>query len=232
MKKVFPLLLCYVLTTAQMFALSGGPVFGSNVNVTGTYSGLLQGVTETDTPNGTGGGAPPIPGDPLPGDPGDVPATTASNALGLFSLAVPSVAVASGSFLLFANGTVFTGTITAAVDPDSATLTGVLQGSFNFSLAVLLPTGSLGSVDVTATALGGINAKIRNSRPTAVTSQRLSGTATLGINFGQVDNALEPVVTRTITFNVNGFKQTTAISTTSVGTATGSTGGGSGGGTT
>ena len=72
MKKLLPLLLCYVLTQTQCFAISGGPDYGGsgNVNTTGSYSGILQGVTEADP---SSSGAPAIPGDPGPRRPSTPP---------------------------------------------------------------------------------------------------------------------------------------------------------------
>jgi hypothetical protein len=198
MKSIFPLLLIYVFMTSQTFALSGGPRFGNGtVLVSGLYSGVLEGVTETNS--ATQG--PPIPGDPVT----DPNATgTPSNAIGLFSLTVPNVGLATGTFLLFANGRVFTGTIDASGDPDSGEIKGILQGTFNFSLS-----NGTESVAVTASAVGRIDALVRaNQGLFAISLARLEGTADLGINFGLVDPAtLEPVIDRTITFDVVGFKQ-------------------------
>ncbi len=200
MKIVLPLLLCYVLTTAQMFAVSGGPVFGggrSQVSTIGTYSGVLVGLEELDS---TVSG-PPIPGDPLtPVTPTGIP----SNALGLFSLMVPSTQLATGAFMLFADGEIFGGTINGSADPDNGQFRGLLNGTFNFTLN----TGTT-STAVTASALGLITAKVTASNSFTSTSlARLNGTASLDVNFGQVNpSTLAPIIARTITFTVTGFKQ-------------------------
>ena len=219
MKKLLPLLICYVLTQSQCYALSGGPVYGGsgNVNVVGTYSGIIQGLTETDAASG----AVAIPGDPVPGG---TTASTSSNALGLFDLVVPGVTTATGGFLLFADGVVFGGTITASVDPDSAKLSGILNGSFSFNETFSTGTTTT-TTAVTASALGMISAKVTASSGNhAVTAARLTGTASLDVDFGLVDNNNEPVVARVITFTVSGFQTTTSTATSStIGTAGSST---------
>ncbi len=219
MKKLLPLLICYVLTQGQCYAISGGPDYGggSNVSTVGSYSGIIQGATETD---GSSTGAPAIPGDTVPGGAGT---TTSSNALGLFDLVVPGTTTATGGFLLFADGTVFGGTISASVDPDNAKLSGILQGRYDFNETVFTTTGTT-TVAITANALGMINAKIGASGSHAVSAARLSGTAFLDVSFGNLDNNNEPIVARVITFTVSGFQTTTATTTAStIGTAAGST---------
>ena len=210
MKIVFPMLLCYVLTTAQTFALSGGPVFGSaRVVTTGIYAGVLQGLEETDsTTNG-----PAIPGDPV-ATPPSATTGTPSNALGLFSLNVPTTMLATGAFMLFADGEIFSGTINASADPDSGQLKGLLEGTFNFTLNTQDSTGAVTGTAITATAVGNITAQIRASNALTATSlARLTGTSTLDVSFGQIDTGtLAPIVARIITFNVTGFKQAQATS--------------------
>ncbi len=223
MKKLLPLLICYVLTQSQCFAISGGPVYGGsgNVSTTGSYSGTLQGVTEIDPSTSSG---PSIPGDPLPAG---TQTTTSSNALGLFDLVVPGTTTATGAFLLFADGVVFGGTISASVDPDSAKLAGILNGQYNFTLNTSNGT-AITSVAVTATAVGMINAKVTGPKGRSVSAARLNGSANLEISFGEVNiNDLSPVVGRVITFTVSGFQTTTATNTSStIGTAGGTGTGG------
>lgn len=232
MKKLFPLLLCYVLTTTQCFAISGGPVFGGgrSINVVGAYSGVIQGISETDA-----GSGPPIPGEPV--DPNNPTGSTPSNALGLFDLTVPGVSTATGAFILFTSGRVFGGTISASVDPDTAKLSGVLNGSYTFGLTSFNSTGTATTSQVTASAVGEINANIRATGTSSYTTARLTGTASLEVNFGNVDpNTLAPIIVQTILFNVSGFQQTnvaqaastisnlTSLTGTGSGTGTGSSG--------
>ena len=227
MKKLLPLLVCYVLTQSQCFALSGGPVYGGNgnVNTVGSYSGTLQGVTEIDP---TSSGAPAIPGDTVPG--GET-SSTSSNALGLFDLIVPGNTTASGAFLLFADGVVFGGTIQASVDPDSAKLAGILNGTYDFNVTTDDGTTTT-TTAVTATAVGMVNAKIAASGTRAATAARLNGTANLEVSFGQVNSDFSPVIGRIITFTVTGFQATAAAvaSSATTGTGDGLTGGSTGSG--
>ncbi len=219
-KKVFPLLLSYVFVTTQCWAISGGPNYGSgsSLNTVGSYSGSLIGDTESDAATSQ----PSIPGDKQPSE--TSANTTASNALGLFDLVVPGVGNASGNFLLFADGTVFGGTIEASVDPDSGVLRGVVQGTFNFNLTTIGTTGTTATTAVTATAAGGINAKVSAAHGSNST-ERLNGTADLEVNFGQYDTStLEPIVERVITFTVIGFQQSTTAATSAATIGTGTTG--------
>lgn len=221
-KKLLPLLLCYVLTQSQCFAISGGPNYGGsgNVNTVGSYSGVLQGASESDA-SGTTSGAPPIPGDTVPGGTSD---NTSSNALGIFNLVVPGATTGTGAFLLFADGVVFGGTIFASVDPDSDKLSGILQGQYTISETFSV-TGdvNLNESDTTVAglAVGAINAKIGASGSHSVSAARLTGSAFLQISFGAVNTSTNvPVVDKVISFTVSGFQTTTATTTAStLGTA-------------
>ena len=227
MKKLFPLLLSYVLMSTQCYAISGGPVFGGgqSVNVIGSYSGTILGVSQSSTDQG-----PAIPGE-APGTAADS-SSTASNALGLFDLTVPGVSTATGAFVLFASGRIFGGNISASVDPDTAKLSGILNGSFNFSVTSFDATGTATADAVTASAVGSINANIRSTGISSFTTARLTGTAFLEVNFGQVDaNTFAPVIAQTISFTVSGFQQTSAASAAStVSSLTTLTGGANGSG--
>jgi hypothetical protein len=218
MKKILPVLLCYVLAASQLYAVDGGPVYNSDISVIGSYSGVIEGLTETDD---TGSSAPAIPGDPLPSVGSS--ATTPSNALGLFDLAVPSVGMATGTFILFADGIVFTGTIQAFADPDSDKLLGILQASASVSL-----TDIGGSTDTTTTvsetALGQINARVGAATSSSTSLGSLTGTANLDVSFGEYDaSTLAPVIARTLTFNVLGVKQSAADPAAAASTTTTST---------
>lgn len=202
MKKLFPLLLCYILMATQCYAISGGPVYGGgrSINVVGAYSGTIIGVSETDSSQG-----PPIPGEPG----GSTASITPSNALGLFDLTVPGVSTATGAFVLFASGRVFGGTISASVDPDTAKLSGVLNGTYDFTLTFFNAAGTAQTQQVEATAVGLINANIRSTGVTSFTTARLTGSASLEVNYGQIDaTTFAPIIAQTITFTVSGFQQT------------------------
>ncbi len=220
MKKLLPVLLCYVLSASQTYALSGGPIFNSNGSSRGSYSGVIEGITEVDNGSTTG---PAIPGDPVAGGTaGSTPVP--SNALGLFNLSVPATGFATGSFILFEDGTVFNGTITATAPTGSNKLVGIIEASF--TTVLFSSTDIFGDTatetTTSATAVGKITAKATGGAAGSSNLGRLTGTANLDVSFGQVDSNNEPVVARSTTFNVIGIKQTSvAISTgSSTGTAT------------
>src|SRR5437867_5172612 len=52
----------------------------------------------------------------------------ASNNLGLFTLKIPQIGLATGDFLIFTGERTFVGTITGVADPNSAKLDATLQG--------------------------------------------------------------------------------------------------------
>ena len=203
----------------QCLAISGGPVYGGsgNVSTIGSYSGILQGVTEIDASSSS------APRSPATRFPGGTQPRRLSNALGLFDLVVPGTTTATGAFLLFADGVVFGGTISASVDPDTAKLAGILNGQYNFNVSDVVGT-AVTTMPVTATAVGMINAKV-----SAGGQQRGFGGAPQrhrqpGHQLRRVINTTSRrSIARVITFTVTGFQTTTATNTSStIGTATGS----------
>src|SRR5438094_369344 len=107
MKTLLGCLMCLVLTLSQAFAISGGPFGGKeHVSVTGTYAGVL---------------IPTV--DPVIGQ--------ADNSLALFSLKVLQTGLASGMSIVFRNGLFYSGIIDAVGDPNAATITAVVNGSFS-----------------------------------------------------------------------------------------------------
>ena len=209
MKSLFGALLCFVLAQSQAWAISGGPIYpGSKTSVVGTYAGVLS---------------PAFCAEPNPAN------CPALNSIGVFSLAVPSTGNGTGAFTMFARGRVFTGTITASADPNSAQVHGILQASYNFNLqrTELDENGQphVVSIPVTATINGPVNAKITNStsRAAATSAIRLTGDATMFVNGGFVSGSTgEPIIEATLSLKVNGFKQSTTASGGTVGTGTGS----------
>jgi hypothetical protein len=201
MKKILPVLLCYVLSASQMYAVSGGPVFTSGISPVGTFSGVIEGITETDDLVGSG---PTIPGDPLPTP--NNSNTVPSNALGLFDLEVPAVDNASGVFVLFADGIVFTGTIQAFANPNNDKLMGILEASSSVTITDVV--GTTTTTTVTETALGNITAKITGATSASTSLGSLTGTASLEVSYGEYNTStLQPVIDKTLTFNVIGVKQ-------------------------
>src|ERR1700712_6118157 len=108
MKILLASVMCLVLCTTECFALKGGPVYPAGTNIVGTYAGVLQGVFDPTNP-------------------------ASSNSIGLFSLSVPSTGFATGAFVMFSRGRVFTGTAQAFADPIKASLKGILTATFNYT---------------------------------------------------------------------------------------------------
>ena len=102
MKALLGCLLCLVFTSAQCFAISGGPQYPAGTNMVGTYAAVLQ--PQFD------------PTDPF-----------SSNSIGVFAASVPSTGLASGGFAFFARGQIFLGTMTGVGDPKGGTIKGILQ---------------------------------------------------------------------------------------------------------
>ena len=181
---VLAVLLCQVLAVTQVFAIAGGPPIGTGfggggttLNLTGTYSGVLQGLTAS-SPGGSNDTPPAIPGDPDPA-PTDPVTSTASNSIGLFDLGVTqTTGLATGTFLLFSDGRVFTGTITGAVSPSSGVLQGILQSSFNFTVSSITGAGTVVTIPVAATAFGRLDTVISGATSSAGTPSTTGGTST------------------------------------------------------
>jgi hypothetical protein len=201
MKILLGCLMCVVLAASECFAISGGPVFGSGVNVVGTYAGVIK--------------ARPLNAPPSARFPDDFPPGCSFNSIGVFSVGVPTNGIASGDFVMFSQGRVFTGTIRGTADPNTAILRGILNATFDFS--VTIPGGD--SIDVTAEANGHLKTTISNVSNTALgtTAIRLSGTAKLNINQGEVNADLSPHNTCEMTLKVKGFKQSNIVSTGTTG---------------
>ncbi len=209
MKKLLPILLCYVLMTTQVYAISGGPVFGgSDLNPVGTYSGVINVTKELDNDDPV---VDPVTGNLVPSEVTDV------NAIGLFDLGVPSTSVATGSFLLFVDGVVYTGTITASVNPDSDQLSGIVQGTFGFTIS----TQSFGvttvtTTDVTALANGKITAGISGTAQGATASALITGSSTINVDDTGLTNG-QFHIDRTLNCTVSGFRQSLVSSAATVG---------------
>ena len=191
MKKILPILLCYVLMTSQVFAISGGPTFGSGTfSPVGTYSGVM--IAGTVDANGINNlfDTPP-------------------SALGLFSISVPGDKVATGAFLLFENSGIFTGNFDASVDPDSGQLAGV---AFAYDYQqVLGSTTSGAAVSITQEegyAVGSVIAKLQNARSGGNSTARIKGQAQLTTHY--LDRSFPDSKQ---VFTVSGYRQTTVAST-------------------
>lgn len=107
MRKLLGLLLCILLLQSQVYALSGGPVYGNQNNSVGTYAGalLLESV---------------FPANPQPNQ-GEI-AT-----IGIYALEIPEVDLGSGVFVLFNQGEITRGTIESFADARSGVVFGILE---------------------------------------------------------------------------------------------------------
>jgi hypothetical protein len=183
-------LLCLVLATSQSFAIKGGPPYPGGGNIVGTYGGVLQGVFDPTTPS-------------------------SSNTIGVFSLGVPKTGNATGPFVIFARGRVFSGTIQANADPVKAAIQGVLDATFNYTLSQLVTNPNTGATtvitrQVTASANGPLSATVASSKSAKTLSAAttiLQGLATLNISEGQVAANGDPIIVNIISLSVSGFKQ-------------------------
>jgi hypothetical protein len=189
-----------VFAVSAAYAIKGGPPYPSQTNVVGTYAGVLS---PTPTPN---------PAEPPPATP-----PCSANSIGVFSVGVPSSGVATGTFVMFSQGRVFSGTIQGIADAGNSSLRGVLAATYNFTVNRPNPvTGENESVDVTATANGSLKSKIaqtdQNSLGTAAT--RIRGLASLDISQGFLNPDLTPFVDCASTYRVTGFKQSSSEPTT------------------
>ena len=186
MKQLLSLLLCFVFLNGQTFAKHEFP--GGTASLTGIYGGVM--VPTSTTVSGV--------------------ATDPSNSIGLFSFTMPSAGFGAGAMLVFANGTVYNGTITAMGNPSTGQITAVLQATYNFSLSVILSgTGgdTLSSIPVTATA----NGDMKVSLETGFGLPTIAGKATIGISTGQVDSAtLNPIIVEQTEYAVTGVQQSSS----------------------
>ncbi|MGZ4984761.1 MAG: hypothetical protein ACXV8A_01605 [Chthoniobacterales bacterium] len=197
MKIVLASLMCLLLGASQSFAHKGGPTYPAGTNIGGSYAGVLQGVFDPTNP-------------------------ASSNSIGIFSLKVPSTGNATGTFVMFSRGRVFTGTAQAFADPNKSSLKGVLEATYNFNLLVPVSTVSstgivvttISSVPVTASANGPINATVAQSKSANLFSTAttiVSGDATLSISQGEVAANGDPVITSILSLVVSGVKQSDSL---------------------
>ena len=211
--------LLFAVTAA--YAISGGPQYPADNSLNGSYAGVLLPMSgPTATPVGS------VTPTPTP----SVSPNDSKNSLGIFQFTVvPQNGVALGGFLLFSHGRVYPGTVQGEVDSTRASVRAILQGSNTFtpsptptpSQTPPAPTPSPFPTPVTERVNGTMSAHATRLLDSRFTSSgvQLRGGATLNFNFGETDASTEPVIIRTESFKVRGFKQLVP-STTSSATAT------------
>ena len=192
MKRVLSFLLMVVFMHAQVstaFAKRGGPDFGdqATVDTIGSYAGTMIPIASTN-PSSTGG----------------------SNSIGLFGIGVPQIGVAQGTCVIFVDGSAYEGTITAVADPIGGELKGLIDAMSVF--LVFDPANP--TVPFRIFASGNIEAEIKDTAAgQAVGFQSAATFATTRIKGqAQVDIAQSVgVVDNTVTFVVDGFKQSSTV---------------------
>ena len=212
MKKVLSLLVTFVFMQVQTWALSGGPVYGGNqASVTGTYAGVFTGIGGTAVALGTGA----------------LVDSAGTNAVGLFVIGVPATDLANGTMALFFEGAFFQGGIIGIADPNKSTLTGVCQGVHITQLTTftdLFFGVSQKSVNYDSRADGTIKTKIENTGIGGITlvgtgSFTVSIIVSTPITFPDPNNpgmfittvVQSSVPTGTLSFTVDGFKQSATV---------------------
>lgn len=221
MKKVLSLLLSYAFLQAQTFALGGGPGGGLPIgSLVGTYSGVMIPDTQTN---------------PSP--------VESSASIGLFSVGVPQAGLATGSAVVFVNGIAYLGDVSAVADPKYASLVGIVEATSSNQVTTRVPTvdanGNIVYQDVTSSiyAQGNLKTKIvAEGSPTAGTTStagllRLQGTATLDL-YTSLNTDASPDVINTVTFQVEGFKQSDSVGVAGNANGGNNNGGGNNGGGT
>jgi hypothetical protein len=212
MKRVLSFLLMIVFMHAQVstaFAKHGGPDLGgqATVDTIGSYAGTMIPVFSTNPAN-----------------------NNSSASIGLFAIGVPQIGVAEGACVIFIDGSAYEGTITAIADPLGGELKGLIDAISVFVLIdPLNPT-----IQYRVFASGNIDARIRDTaglspvgfqNAQTFSTTRIEGEAKVDIS-ASVDANGASVVSNTVTFIVDGFKQSSTVQTAS------SIGAGVGGGTT
>jgi hypothetical protein len=200
-------LILHVLLISQLLARdphvapNGGPAYPGTQNVAGTYAGAL-----------------------IPQTPGN-PNGCANNSLGIFSLVVPTSGLGTGTFVMFAQGRVFSGTVRAAADGEKGRIRGILDATFDFTVHLgcddprcNTSSGCTGGcdVDVTASAKGKFDVNITSASTISFgIGARLNGDVKLNIDQGEVDaDTFVPIPTCKMRLNLDGFKQSTTTTTT------------------
>jgi len=189
MKALLGCLMCVVFVISQSSVVAGGFLGGGagSVTVTGTYAGVLNPIqhVQCDTCG----------------------SNTSLNQLGLFSVSIPTTGLGTGTALLFDQGNIYSGTISATGNPDSANVTGIISASFSYIEIVTSTTVSGGQIIVTNTpitvaaeASGKVNTKVKLGSK-IFSSLRLTGTADIQFEL-TVNNPFDEII-----FKVVGFKQ-------------------------
>jgi hypothetical protein len=149
-----------------------------------------------------------------------------SASIGLFSIGVPQAGLAQGAAVVFVNGLAFQGSMIGVADPKDQTLQGIVQGqsTANVTTTVFVVDANGNVVPTQVTSLvfaqGNIDCDIDNAgtvSPTGVdpSNTRLKGKAQLDL-YQALNADGTPSVTNTVTFKVDGFKQSDQSTTPTI----------------
>jgi len=212
MKTLLAILLCFLVTEAPVLAIHGGYSLGGSQSVTGTYAGVMIPTSDTSLVTGT------------------TVSDFGQNALGLFTLGIPTTGLGSGTVYLFSGGQQFTGTIQALPDPSNdGGIVGVIAATGEITTAASA-TNFIGLAQtqvqnqVTGQASGGLTASVVASTNSVSTDGlNLSGTSSVVITTSTTSAATtsttptnettttggvtEFLPTEQIVFAVEGFQQ-------------------------
>jgi hypothetical protein len=222
MKRILSFLLCIILLKAQAFAIHGNlEGTGSGTFLTGTYSGTL---IPTDATQGT-----------RIFDLATGEQTGTLNSIGLFSVAMPTSGVGTGSFVVFTEGRSFAGTITAVGNPGEGSITAILEATFDYVDFLRDDQGNILYGSTTTNGVTSITpqsqtyeAAVRGSMFATVVSSiaNITATSALSGNFGTITGtaqtasvfvgprgAGELVSDRVVSYIVDGAKQSVTADT-------------------
>lgn len=132
-----------------------------------------------------------------------------TEALGLFSLGVPSTGLAVGNVVIFSRGRVFQGPMAGFADPDGGNVFAIINSSFEFDLSIPFEDG-FETIPVSASAKGVMTAQIRRpafDRSSLGSTTRLTGSASLDFSDGRVDEDGGDIIVASISFIVSGVRQ-------------------------
>jgi hypothetical protein len=220
MKKAFSLLFAFMFLQAQIWALSGGPVFVTNGNtdLTGAYSGVLVSKTFKN----------------VPPDPNSLGAAT-----GVFNISVPVSGAATGTVFVFQENETYTAVFNGASDNKKRTITGILDapagqngatfqtlplpitpvalyliGTFQAKVARTFATnaGNAGANGVSRNAPGNVGGAT-NGVPNSLGQfgDTVTGTAVLDTMILNLRVAGGPTVVNSTKYSVSGVRNTNVV---------------------
>jgi hypothetical protein len=194
MKKLLSLLIAFVFLNveSQAFYPSYG---GLGLNPVGTYGGTFVPDSSTTSTSGN---------------------VSTADSIGLFSLGVPQVGLATGSLAVFIEGGAYLGGLTGYVDPTTQTMSAIISGASTFQIALVSGFDSNGNPiyhNYNIILSGNMVAAFSQGAQSNGLGEtvNMSGTATI-ISFLFVDGATgAPIPTANQSFIVSGTQQSGSV---------------------